>query len=87
MDCIRLEAVVMRDMNENRQSPFLLFIFFGPREPLRAGRQVLDLLGLAQGIHRFVDGQEDCRFKRPKRTTATNCQRNRGHGHVVGGLP
>ena len=36
----------------------------GAREPLRAGRSVLDLLGLAQGIHRFVDGQEDCRFER-----------------------
>ena len=34
----------------------------GAREPLLAGRSVLDLLGLAQGIQRFVDGQEDCRF-------------------------
>src|SRR5680860_616899 len=57
------------------------------REPLRAGRLVLDLLGLAQGIHRFLDGQEDCRFERAKRTAATNRQRNRGHGLVVGGLP
>jgi hypothetical protein len=59
----------------------------GAREALRAGRPVLDLLGLAQGIHRFIDGQEDCRFERAKRTAATNRQRNRGHGHVVGGLP
>src|SRR6266511_2103602 len=59
----------------------------GAREPLRAGRSVLNLLGLAQGIHRFVDGQEDCRFQRAKRTAATDRQRNRGHGHVVGGLP
>jgi len=29
----------------------------GAREPLRAGCFVLDLLGLAQGIHHFVDGQ------------------------------
>ena len=34
----------------------------GAREPLCGGRSVLDLLGLAQGIHRFVDGQEDCCF-------------------------
>ena len=33
------------------------------REPLRARRSVLDVLGLAQGIHRFVDGQEDRRFE------------------------
>src|SRR5213079_1679935 len=57
------------------------------REPLRAGRSVSDLLGLAQGIHRFVDGQEDCRFERAKRTAPTNRQGNRSHGHVVGSLP
>jgi hypothetical protein len=57
------------------------------REPLRAGRSVLDLLGPAQGIHRFADGQEDCRLERAERTAATNRQRNRGHGRVVGGLP
>jgi hypothetical protein len=33
------------------------------REPLRAGRSVLDVLGLAQGIDCFLDGQEDCRFQ------------------------
>jgi hypothetical protein len=55
--------------------------------PLRARRLVLDLLRLAQGIHRFVYGQEDCRLERAKRTAASNRQRNRGHGHVVGGLP
>ena len=55
--------------------------------PLRAGRLVLHLLSLAKGIHRFVDGQEDCRFERAKRAAATNRQRNRGHGHVVGSLP
>jgi hypothetical protein len=59
----------------------------GAREPLRARRSVLDLPGLAQGIHRFVDGQEDCRFERAERTAATNRHRNRSHGHVVGGLP
>jgi hypothetical protein len=32
------------------------------RQPLRAPCSVPDLLGPAQGIHRFVDGQEDCRF-------------------------
>src|SRR2546430_2648097 len=52
-----------------------------------AGRSVLDLLGLAQGIHRFVDGQEDRRFEGAERTAPTNRQRNRSHGHVVGGLP
>jgi hypothetical protein len=63
---------------------------FAPRlraSRLRAGRLVLDLLGLAQGVHRFVDGQEDCRLERAKRTAATNRQRNRGHRHVVGRLP
>ena len=40
----------------------------GAHKPLRAGRLVLDLLGLAQGVHRFVDGQENCRFERAKRT-------------------
>ena len=57
------------------------------REPLRAGRSVLDLLGLAQSIHRFVDGQEDCRFERAKRAAPANRQCDRGHRHVVGGLP
>jgi hypothetical protein len=55
--------------------------------PLRAGRSILDLIGLAQGIHCFLDGKEDCRFERAERTAATNHQRNRGHGHVVGSLP
>jgi hypothetical protein len=31
-------------------------------EPLRAGRAVLDLLSLAQGFHRSLDGQQDRRF-------------------------
>jgi hypothetical protein len=57
------------------------------RELLRARRLVLDLLRLAQGVHRFVDGQEDCRFERAKRAAAADRERNRGHGHVVGGLP
>ena len=35
----------------------------GTREPLRAGRSVLDLPGLSQRIHRFVDAQEDRRFE------------------------
>src|SRR5437763_1183026 len=54
---------------------------------LCAGRAVMELLGLAQGIQRFVDGQKDGRFERAERTAATNRQRHRGHGHVVGGLP
>ena len=54
---------------------------------LGARRSVLNLLGLAQRIQRFVDGQEDCRFQRAKRTASTNRQRNRGHGHVVWSLP
>ena len=33
------------------------------RKPLRAWRSVLDLLGLAQGIQRFVDREEDRRLK------------------------
>ena len=39
---------------------------------------------LAQGFHRFAHAQEDCRFERAERAAATNRQRNRGHGHVVG---
>src|SRR5207247_2575096 len=54
---------------------------------LCAWRPVPDLLGLAQGVHRFLDGQEHCRFERAERTAAADRQRNRGHGHVVGGLP
>jgi hypothetical protein len=38
--------------------------------PVGAGRS-MDLLGLAQGIHRLVDGQEDCRFDRAECTIAT----------------
>jgi len=49
----------------------------GGRDALRAGRFVLNLLGLAQGIHRFVNGQKDSCFQRAKRTAATNRQRNR----------
>ncbi len=59
----------------------------GQRKPLRAGRLVLDLPGPAQGIHRFVDRQKDRRLQRAKRPAATDRQRNRGHGHVVGSLP
>ena len=33
------------------------------REVLRAGGLVADLLGLAQGGYRFVDGQKDCRLE------------------------
>ncbi len=32
-------------------------------QALRPGRSVLDLLDLAQRLHRFVDGQEDRRFE------------------------
>src|SRR5829696_9537 len=46
---------------------------------LCAGRLVLDLLRLAKGIHRFIDGQEDCRFDRAERTAATYRQGDRGH--------
>jgi hypothetical protein len=53
---------------------------------LCAGRSVLDLLGRAQSVHRFVDGQEDGRFERAERTAPADRQRDRGHGHVVGGL-
>src|SRR6266513_1638856 len=56
-------------------------------QALRSGRSVLDLLDLAQRLHRFVDGQEDCRFERAERTATANRQRYRGHGHVVGSLP
>jgi hypothetical protein len=34
------------------------------------------LPGLSQGVHRFIGGQEDYRFERAKRATATNRQRN-----------
>src|SRR5215211_6340282 len=54
---------------------------------LDAGRSVSDLLGLAQSIHRLIDGQENRRLERTKRTAASNRQRNRGHGHIVGCLP
>jgi hypothetical protein len=54
---------------------------------LCARRSVSDLPGLAQGIDRFVNGQENRRFNRAKCTPGTNCQHNRGHGHVVRGLP
>src|SRR5215216_4070548 len=56
-------------------------------EPLRAGRSVPDLLDLGQRIHCLVDRQEDCRLERAKRAATTDCQRDGGHGHVVGGLP
>ena len=35
----------------------------GVPEPLRARRSVLNLIGLAQRFHCFIDGQEDCRFQ------------------------
>ena len=40
-----------------------------------------------RGLQRFVDGQKHTRFQRAKRTTAADCQCDRGHRDVVGGLP
>ena len=55
--------------------------------PLRAGGSVPDLPGLAQGFHRLLDGQQHRRLQRAERTAAGDRQRDRGRGHVVGGLP
>jgi hypothetical protein len=55
--------------------------------PLGAGRLVSDLIGLAQGVQRIVDGQKDWRFERAEGTAAADRQRNRGHRYVVGSLP
>src|SRR3989337_1541216 len=84
-----MAAVEFQQRPGHRLSLFTFYFSLtrSSRDSLCAGRSVLDLPGLAQGFHRFVDGQEDCRFVRAKRTAATNRQRNRGHGHVVGGLP
>ena len=59
----------------------------GTATRLRAGRPVLDFRGLAQRLDRFVDGQKDRRLNRAKPTSATYRQCNRGHRHVVRGLP
>src|SRR5918995_564182 len=64
-----------------------LYELIEPLEPLRPGRSILNLPGLAQGVYRFVDCKEDYRFKRAKCAAASNRQRNRGHRHVVRGLP
>src|SRR5215211_1148993 len=55
--------------------------------PLRTGSLVLDLLGLAQCVHRLVDGQEDCRFERANRTATAKRHPNGSHRDVVGGFP
>src|SRR5438105_1073999 len=57
------------------------------RDPLLAWSLVPDLLGLAQGIHRLIDGQEDGGLQRAKGAAAGNRQCDRGHRYVVGGLP
>jgi hypothetical protein len=47
----------------------------------------LDLLGLAKGFQRFLDGQENVRLKGAKRTAASNRQCDRCHRNVVRSLP
>jgi hypothetical protein len=64
----------------------------GPSAQVGAGAATRRVLGtgLARpcaGIHRLVDGQEDCRLLRAERSAATDLQRNRGHRHVVGSFP
>jgi hypothetical protein len=58
-----------------------------PPGPLRAGGPVLDLPGFAQGIHGFVNAQENGGLERAECAASADRQGDRGHGDVVGGLP
>ena len=56
-------------------------------ENLTTTRRVLGIGSPEQCAHGFLDSHEDGCFERANGTATANCQRDGGHGDVVGRLP